>query len=125
MLRKELPKEIKDKASGPSTIHNNAEKYNTLTSRLSRRENIGLILLSFIIMVGPPIIPILISLYLGMGMSDSVVYVMINFIAWFAALVIKPNEEIFHIDIMSIIFMAFIFIYEIIFETVVVFMSLG
>lgn len=121
MLRmgKEMAKEDKEDTSGPNAMQNNTmrdntEKYECFAECLDSDENFALVLFTLGIMVVPPLVSLLVGLYLGVCISMPVIYLMSNIITWFAAMVVKPNEEMFHIDSMSVIFMALIFAFEMI-----------
>lgn len=115
-----MEKEIaKEDTSGPNAMQNNAmwentEEYECFTECLDSDENFALVLFTLGIMVVPPVVSLLVGLCLGVCISMSVIYLMSNIITWFAAMVVKPNEGMFHIDNMSVIFMALVFAFEMI-----------
>lgn len=112
-MNEEYVMQIKEDTSESNIMQNNTIKYKNFTESLSKKENSGLILLTFIMMIVPPIMPLAIGLYFDMGMNYSIWLVICNFIMWLFTTITRLDFKI-RIDIISVILMGFIFIFEMI-----------
>lgn len=104
LLKKQI--EINENISGLSTMPHNTD--------LSNNENALLVFFTFFIMLFPPCVLLALSKYFGVeyASGDAWMFIMTNSLMWFAALVVKPDECIFKIDIISIVIMFLWFIFH-------------